>query len=401
MKESFFRYWELPRELEALLKLALRQEVCLEGLDWDYFDDLVRQHKIQPLLLRGLRALGPEAEGYPSLAALRSSRNGISAGNMRRLRALAEVNDVFARAGIRLLSMKGPLLAMELYGDPGMRTSRDLDLMVSPADLRRAGALLTELGYRQEEHLYAATPLRHWYYGQVEHEKHEVYNRGDICLELHWQHDYQTEQSFDELWERREERPFMGGRVAVMGPDDRYPALFIHAAEHGFMRLRWLLDLYELQKKPGFSWERVFGLMEAQGVGEILLESMLVMYRLGLPGLPEVDFGRICLTPGPEGLTLRVAPELEKTAQRAGALCDHVWPLLVRERPLGDPVWMAYDKLLPTAVYNRSFLSQVLAVLGPTEFEFELIDLPDWLFWLYFLIRPINWVRRKLFGGKK
>ena len=57
--------------------------------------------------------------------------------------------------------------------------------------------------------------------------------------------------------------------------------------------------------------------------------------------------------------------------------------------------------MLPTAVYNRSFLSTVLGVVGPTDFEFELVDLPDWLFWLYFIIRPFNWIRRKLFGGKK
>lgn len=401
MKQFYFERWQLPRELEAMLALALRQEAPLTGLDWDHFGALVRQHKIQPLLIRGIRALGPEADGYPALADLRSSQNRYTAGNMRRLQALAEVNGVFAREGIRMISMKGPLLSMELYGDPGMRTSKDLDLMVSPADLKRAGELLTELGYEMEQPLYTATPLRRWYYGLVEHEKHEVYNRGEICLELHWQHDYQTEQSFDELWERREERPFMGGTVAVMGADDRYPALIIHAAEHGFMRLRWLLDLYELQKKPGFSWERVFDLMERQGVGEILLETMLVMYRLGLPGLPDVDCGRFSLSGGPEGIGLRVAPELEKMAQRAKELCDHVWPLLVQERPLGDPLWMAYDRLLPTAVYNRSFLSTVLGVVGPTDFEFELVDLPDWLFWLYFIIRPFNWVRRKLFGGKK
>ena len=141
--------------------------------------------------------------------------------------------------------------------------------------------------------------------------------------------------------------------------------------------------------------------MERQGVGEILLETMLVMYRLGLPGLPDVDCGRFSLSGGPEGIGLRVAPELEKMAQRAKELCDHVWPLLVQERPLGDPLWMAYDRMLPTAVYNRSFLSTVLGVVGPTDFEFELVDLPDWLFWLYFIIRPFNWVRRKLFGGKK
>ena len=401
MKELFLEYWDLPRELEAMLKLALGQQADFEGLDWDYFGRLVSQHKIQPLLIRGIRRLGPQAEKYPSLAALAREQNRYAAGNMRRLQALAEVNAAFAREGIRMLSMKGPLLSMELYGDPGMRTSKDLDLMVSPADLSRAGEVLKGLGYELEPHPYATTPLRHKYYNLIENEKHEVYHRSEICIELHWQHDYQTEQSFDALWERREERPFMGGKTAVMGADDRYPALFIHAAEHGFMRLRWLLDLYELQKKPGFSWERIFELMEQQGVGEVLLEAMLVMYRLRLPELKDVDVGRFSLTGGEGGVTLGVAPELEKTAKQAADLCDGVGPMLLQERRPTDPEWKAYDRLLPRAVYGKTPIQWVLTVMGPTVFEFELIDLPDWLFWLYFIIRPCNWGRRKLFGGKK
>ena len=300
-----------------------------------------------------------------------------------------------------MLSMKGPLLSMELYGDPGMRTSKDLDLMVSPEDLTRAGEVLKGLGYELEQHPYAATPLQHKYYNLIEIEKHEVYHRSEICIELHWQHDYQTEQSFDDLWERREERPFMGGKTAVMGADDRYPALFIHAAEHGFMRLRWLLDLYELQKKPSYSWERLLGLMEQQGVGEILLAAMLVMYRLRLPGLKDLDVGRFSLTGGEDGGVLRVDAALEKTAQRAVDLCDRVWPLLLQERSPTDPEWKAYDRLLPRAVYGKTPIQWILTVMGPTVYEFRLIALPDWLFWLYFIIRPFNWACRKLFGGKK
>ena len=395
------KYWDLPRELEAMLKLALGEQADFEGLDWEFFDRLVRQHKIQPLLIRGIRKLGPAAEQYPALAALAREQNRYAAGNMRRLQALAEVNAAFAREGIRMLSMKGPLLSMELYGDPGMRTSKDLDLMVSPEDLTRAGEVLKGLGYELEPHPYAATPLQHKYYNLIENEKHEVYHRSEICIELHWQHDYQTEQSFDDLWERREERPFMGGKTAVMGADDRYPALFIHAAEHGFMRLRWLLDLYELQKKPGYSWERLLGLMEQQGVVEILLAAMLVMYRLRLPGLKDLDVGRFSLTGGEDGGVLHVDAALEKTAQRAVDLCDRVWPLLLQERSPADPEWKAYDRLLPRAVYGKTPIQWILTVMGPTVYEFRLIALPDWLFWLYFIIRPFNWVRRKLFGGKK
>lgn len=398
MKKIDLESWQLPRELRFLLDVSLQRAAEIPAeLDWEYFDRLVSQHRIQPLLIRGLRQLGSQCP--PELAKYRTQQNRFAMQSMERIQALAAINAAFAQAGIRMITMKGPLLAMELYGDPSMRTSRDLDLMVAQEDLDRAGELLVQMGYELEEHLYLATPLRRKFYSMVENEKHRVYNRGEICIELHWQTDYQRQQSFEELWTRREERPLLGRPIALMGADDRYPALIVHAVEHGFLRLRWLLDLYELQKKPGFSWERVFDLMEAQGLGSVLLETILVMYRLDLPGLPEVDCRRFRVRKTDTGVELETDADL-KIAERAEKLCDAVYPLLLRPVMATEPEWKAYDALLPRAVYGKTALQWILTVLGPTELEYAWIDMPDWVFWLYFLIRPINWVRRKVFGGK-
>ena len=61
MNQVFLEYWDLPRELKLLLDISLRQtEKVPDGLDWDYFDSLLSQHRIQPLLIRGLRPMGGE-----------------------------------------------------------------------------------------------------------------------------------------------------------------------------------------------------------------------------------------------------------------------------------------------------------------------------------------------------
>ena len=395
MNQVFLEYWDLPRELKLLLDISLRQtEKVPEGMDWDYFDQLVSQHRIQPLLIRGLRPFGGDCP--PELAKYRPQQSRFMKQSMERIQALAAINAAFSDAGIPMITMKGPMLAMELYGDPSLRTSRDLDLMVAQEDLDRAGEILTAMGYELEFRNYSSTPLRLKFYCMVDQEKHRVYNKGDICVELHWQSDYQRKQSFAELWARREERQLMGRPIALMGADDRYPALIIHAAEHGFMRLRWLLDLYELQKQPGFSWARVYELMEAQGLGCILVETLLVMHRLDLPGLTDVSCEYFNLTRTADGIRLEA-----KEPDRAVKLCDGVLPLLLWQMEPTDPQWQDYDRLLPTSVYSRTVLEWLLAALGPTKQEYDLIDLPDWLFWLYFIIRPINWVRRKIMGGAR
>ncbi len=39
------------------------------------------------------------------------------------------------RAGVAALPLKGPLLSRDLYGDPGMRSAVDLDLLVRAEQL--------------------------------------------------------------------------------------------------------------------------------------------------------------------------------------------------------------------------------------------------------------------------
>ena len=399
MFEVCLKHWNLSPELALLLDIVLRKGPEIpEGLDWDAFEAALRQHRLQPLLIRGLRAMDADVvEQTPALKKYRTQQNKYTQESIQRLQALAQVSAALAESGIRMISMKGPLLSMELYGDPSLRTSRDLDVMVAEEDLDRAGEILVELGYEPEDNIFHKTPLRRKFYGLVDLEKHMVYQRGDICLELHWKGNAQAEENFDEQWARREEQTILGKRIAVLGMDDRYPALIVHAAEHGFHRLRWLLDLYELQKKPGFSWERVYRQMKEQNVGELLLETVIVMYRMALPGLKDIAFDGVSVRTEKDGICLQLVDELREEGSRALALSEAASRLWDGEYAAwGDPRQKEYDRLLPVSLIGKTPVQKLLLVCGPSRHELELINLPDWLFWMYFLIRPFAWIWRSV-----
>src|SRR5260370_2960407 len=55
--------------------------------------------------------------------------------------------------GIGAVVVKGPVLAVQAYGDPAMRSYGDLDLLVRQRDIRRATELMSAAGYA------AAVPL--------------------------------------------------------------------------------------------------------------------------------------------------------------------------------------------------------------------------------------------------
>ena len=398
LHEKLLPFWELTPEQRLMLDIVLRLDPQVpEGLDWEAFDASVRKHRLQPLLIRGLKSMDRQAlEQYPALKRYLGMQNKYSMESFHRLQALAQVNAALAEAGIRMISMKGPLLAMEAYGDPSLRTSRDLDVMVPEADLSRAGEVLEALGYVPEENLFRKTPLRRKFHNFVELEKHDVYARDDVVLELHWKDDYQSEDSFEELWDRRQEQLLLGQPIASLGAGDRYPALIVHAAEHGFHRLRWLLDLYELRKKPGFCWEKLWEQMSRQGTGSLLLETLIVMYRLDLPGLEDLVWEGFRLSRTGEGICLGVGAQLDEDMTRALALSEAVPPLWQEELKWGNELQKRYDRLLPVSLLRRTMWQVLLRVLGPSKYELELVDLPDWLFWVYFIIRPFSILWRRL-----
>ena len=63
---------------------------------------------------------------------------------------MEQISKLFTENQIRLLFLKGPVLAAELYGDISLRTSKDLDILIPIADLEKVEELLLNVGYVRE-----------------------------------------------------------------------------------------------------------------------------------------------------------------------------------------------------------------------------------------------------------
>jgi hypothetical protein len=135
--------------------------------------------------------------------------------------------------------------------------------------------------------------------------------------------------------------------------------------------------------------------MRAQNLGELLLETLIVLYRMQLPGLQDLSFGGVELVQEADGIFLRLEDRLAEEGRRAVALSEAAYPLWHRECAWGDPRQRDYDRLLPVSLIRKTPVQKLLLACGPSRYELELVDLPDWLFWAYFLIRPLAWLWRR------
>lgn len=159
--------------------------------------------------------------------------------------ALAELEQIaaaFARAGIRWLIVKGPVLAEMLHGRPELRSYRDVDLLVDPAHL---DAALQALGENDGDVLD-----RNWtlLLREMKGELHVEMPAGTM-IDLHW--DLFNERSrrdrhsvpFDRLHARSVEMAVGRTKVRTLDPLDTLVYVALHTMASGADRLVWIKDL--------------------------------------------------------------------------------------------------------------------------------------------------------------
>jgi hypothetical protein len=208
---------------------AGRMHELLGQLGWDALLAELAAQRLVPLLGgRLLELAGPLAPAAFADAVRAETEASRLAGVLMELATL-RIAAALEAAGIANVPLKGPLLARALHGDPGMRFSRDIDVLVARADLGHAAAALEPLGWRPEKG--AGEPVLHLVL---------AHRSGLPEVELHWRvHWYETEFGARAL---ARSRPGPDG-VRRLRPLDELAALLLYQARDGFAGLRHAIDV--------------------------------------------------------------------------------------------------------------------------------------------------------------
>ena len=129
-------------------------------VDWDGLISAAGMGEVVTLLYKKLNQL--TGENRPDEAKLQWLRNYSMMRGMQRLQSYALFSDVLKRAeeqSIQVIVFKGPVLG-NLYPEPMMRSSCDIDIYVEPKDLKSMEQLLVEFGFKKnEEHSKDVVPV--------------------------------------------------------------------------------------------------------------------------------------------------------------------------------------------------------------------------------------------------
>lgn len=285
----------VPTSLEGLLTVGPEQPDALANAardvsDWGALLEQARDHGVLGVLTG---ALAQARITLPPACAQDVDRHGAIATvwHEHQRGILAELATTLGAAGLRVVALKGPMLAQRLYPRPADRHSVDLDLLVAERDLDRALAALEASGWDRESGPLAEYSRRHHHHLQLQ-------RPGASPLELH----FRARVGFGTVY--RSEDLIARARschwperfpLLVLSPEDEFLYLAVHAAGHGFSRLMWLYDLKLLLKsEPSLDWSLVEARARDVGVLPVAQFACRLLHeRLGvaLPPRPALTRG--------------------------------------------------------------------------------------------------------------
>jgi hypothetical protein len=213
--------------------------VAFDHIDWRRVTLVAGSHGVLPLVYRQLKS----ADGITpnALERMRSEFYGNALNNLHLARELARIAGLLSEHRIDVIAFKGPVLALQAWGDLALRQFNDLDLLVHPADAARAVELLIADGYSA-----LTFDRQHPALSIVRRCEDEFMRAGSPgMIDLHWELNpayFSYGPLAAEVWDRSESIRIEGADVRMLGPADLVLFLAVHAAKHGWINLGWICD---------------------------------------------------------------------------------------------------------------------------------------------------------------
>ena len=356
--------------------------------DWQAVIEGAQRNRVTPLVLACLRNAGSPQVPPQVLAALHRQSIASVGRSLAKIPVLENLCAIFTQAQIRFLVVKGIPLSLQLYGDATRRTADDIDVLVSPDQFWQAGLVLAQSGYRCDTEIKTAARQK-LFTDWIKDLRYT--NEGfQTVVELHHRltaNPYLLEWTFDELWKDRVHVRVGAADVATL-PSEKLPLyLFVHGANHAWERLRWLVDL-TVSMQGLITVEKMLADAETMALRPAMLHALLLAHEwLGFPLAPQtIDQTRKDAKLKRLDFCLRRFRGRKTWLRRPRAKS---WEWLWR-----FSVWFfLYNWCLKSGWRYRVYH---YAAIWVHPADWSLIRLPPALFWLYPIIRPFGWLKRRL-----
>ena len=362
------------------MQLAMVSDLVESGVDWAKVCSQVIRHGVVGSFCHIMGQLDWPHVPVATKDRLKTERRLQVVRALAQEAELCRVASLFAASGVTLIPLKGVALSQELYGDPFMRSSGDIDILVRVEDVPRAEELLVGLCYRNAIGFHSFSRRQQLHIIRSEHHHEYINDESGIHIELHWRSYLWNEAQVSALWDGSLPSKWAANGNQLSKVDN---ILFLadHGARHGWQRLKWLSDLAMLMENCSVDdWDAIYGRADFFELHRPLLETALLLnWCYGIE-----PSSRVCMQIASDKTVRRLANDSLKQliASDNESFKRSKYFYGIREV-------IRLKQLKPTTPFLsilRSFL-----IIHADFLEFPL---PDHLFWLYLPLRPFFWFKR-------
>jgi hypothetical protein len=355
-------------------------------MDWQRFLLLAQHHRLVPLVSHTLHASVAESRS-PELEAVLNELRQLSLANAHQaLRSLAElrrvVQELRARA-IPVRVLKGLPLAQSVFGEIGLRSTGDIDLLIDDISILEADRVLRGFGYRGLFQLERFTPRQFAFYRT--HWRDNAYQNSATGFEidLHWRLFRNSRMPGADLCDTPagQSISFGGFQVETLLQRENLLYLCVHGTFDGWLFLKSLGDVAA----------------QVRTMSEPELDELAILAE-GYGILPELSaaLALVRRTLAMDHWSAHLLPESDPTVSHILRYADRSLiqgGFLAGREDIPHSTTMAFEAGLRTNLGYRYEL--LLRVLFRARM-WQTIPLPDYLFGLYPLLSPVEWVLFRL-----
>jgi hypothetical protein len=362
-----------------------------QDLDWSYLIEIAMAHGVVPLLYHNLKLIDLEAVPNDIQQQLKKYAHNIALKNTLFLRELLKLLSLFEKCDIRAISFKGPVLAISAYQNLGLRHFCDLDILVCKQDFMKAFDLLAHEGYHPA---YEWNFLNRDFELALRRSKSEYpFTNGTVSIDLH--QDLTVERflsssfTFDFLWERRQLIPISGYTLYSFGTEDLLMYLCIHGSKECWRSLKWICDVSEfIQQHPIINWEHLLQESRKLACERMLLLGLLLAHNFLDVNLSTSVYNRIKADLEIQYLASEFSKRLfwRDNLLSTQFTSEKFFLHLKMSEKLKNKLGCIWDLHRPILQFFLNFV--------PNIRDKEFISLPHYLYFLYYLIRPIRLLLR-------
>ena len=371
----------------------LLQKRIVEYSDWLTFHQLMVAHRVLPIVYQTLTIhqllshLPQNYQQYLKQSYCQSVQKSsqLTAETLKLLQAIQQAN-------ISVIPLKGPLLSQHLHQSFCLRAPGDIDLLIQPPDYPIVLQLLQNLGYQYAwDSCNSWNPKQRATYLQQQGEITVVSHTKKIAVDLHirWSRNPQLfPLPFNVALHKSVPLPQQKSSISVLSFPHQLFYLSTHGAAHGWTRLSWLTDIATIiQSFTDSDWQQAEQQIDRWQIQAPIAQALSLSQTLF--NLPMNTVNILGLNSRPD--------HLFKSAQANITIPEpNSIPGNLSTPPL-KPIILWQDLVYELSLKsNLKYKWYCIKRLFFSAKDWEILQLPESLWFLYIFLRPIFYLYRVL-----